>query len=48
MFLPISLASLLPGLMLLNRSTTPRDSALDIKKKNPEKARQSESNLIEA
>ncbi len=35
-FLPTSLTSLPPGVMLLNRSTTPRDNATDIKK-DPEK-----------
>ncbi len=32
-FLPTTLASLPPGIMLLNRSTAPRDSATDIEKK---------------
>ncbi len=31
-FLPISLASLPPGVMILNCSTAPRDSATDIEK----------------
>ncbi len=33
-FLPTILASLPPGVMLLNRSTTPRDSATDIEKRS--------------
>ncbi len=32
MFLPSTLASLPPGVMLLNCSTTPKDSATDIEK----------------
>ncbi len=44
LFLPTTLASLSPGIMLLNRSTTPRDSAIAIKK-HPEKARQSGATL---
>ncbi len=31
-FLPTTLASLLPGVILLNRSTAPRDTATDIEK----------------
>ncbi len=31
-FLPVTLASLPPGVMLLNRSTAPRDSTTDIEK----------------
>ncbi len=43
MFLSTNHSSLPPGVMLLNRSTTLRDSATDI-----EKARRSKSDLIEA
>ncbi len=46
-FLLTTLASLPPGVMLLNCSTAPRDTAIDIEK-NPEKAHWSESDLIEA
>ncbi len=46
-FLPTTLASLPPGVMLLNRNTAPRDSAIDIEK-HPKKVHRSESNLIEA
>ncbi len=35
-FLPITLASLPPGVMLLNRITTPRDSATNIEKARPQ------------
>ncbi len=37
-FLPTTLASLLPGLMLLNCSAAPRDSATDIEKTSPKGA----------
>ncbi len=46
-FLSTTLASLPPGVMLLNRSTAPRDSATDIGK-HPKKAHRSESDVIEA
>ncbi len=36
MFLPSTLASLPPGVMLLSCSTVPRDSATDIEKTSPE------------
>ncbi len=47
MFLPTNLITLPPGVMLLNRSTAPRDSTTDVEKKHPRKGHQSESDLIE-
>ncbi len=46
-FLPTTLTSLPPEVLLLNHNTTPRDSATK-SKKHPKKSRLSESNLIEA
>ncbi len=46
-FLPITLVSFPPGVILLNCSTVPRDSATDIEK-NLNKARWSKSDPTEA